>query len=86
MSYYVPFRDAETEFTEKRSRFIGHVWRVDDEDAARRRIDQTRKKYHDARHNCWCYLLRSGVVRYADDHGMAIVGVESGLPPAPLRP
>lgn len=67
MSYYVPFRDAETEFTEKRSRFIGHVWRVDDEDAARRRIDQTRKKYHDARHNCWCYLLRSGVVRYADD-------------------
>ena len=63
MSYYVPFQDAETEFTEKRSRFIGHVWRTDDEDAARRRIDETRKKYHDARHNCWCYLLQNGVVR-----------------------
>ncbi|MBQ6137607.1 MAG: UDP-2,3-diacylglucosamine diphosphatase LpxI [Kiritimatiellae bacterium] len=31
-------------------------------------------------------LDRDAVVRYADDHGMAIVGVESGLPPAPLRP
>ncbi|MBQ9493843.1 MAG: YigZ family protein [Oscillibacter sp.] len=68
MSYYVPFQEAETEFTEKRSRFIGHVWRVEDEDAARRRIEQTRKKYHDARHNCWCYLLRAGgTVRYSDD-------------------
>ena len=68
MSYYVPFEDAVTEFVEKRSRFIGHVWRVDDEDDARRRIDETRKKYHDARHNCWCYLLRAGgVVRYSDD-------------------
>lgn len=66
--YRTPYRDAETEFTEKRSRFIGHVWRVGDEDEARRRIDETRRKYHDARHNCWCYLLRTGgVVRYADD-------------------
>ena len=66
--YCVPFQEAEAEFTEKRSRFIGHVWRVDDEETARRRIDETRKKYHDARHNCWCYLLRTGnVVRYADD-------------------
>ena len=67
-NYYVPFQEAETEFTEKRSRFIGHVWRVEDEETARRRIEETRKRYHDARHNCWCYLLREGnVVRYADD-------------------
>ena len=27
-----------------------------------------KKKYYDARHNCWCYLLREGgVVRYSDD-------------------
>jgi uncharacterized YigZ family protein len=26
-----------------------------------------KKKYHDARHNCWCYLLRDGPVRYSDD-------------------
>lgn len=31
-------------------------------------------------------LDREEVVRYADEHGIAVVGVESGLPPAPLRP
>jgi uncharacterized YigZ family protein len=66
--YYTPYQEAETEFTEKRSRFIGHVWRVDDEGEARRRIEETRKKYHDARHNCWCYLIHEGnITRYADD-------------------
>ncbi len=31
-------------------------------------------------------LDRAAVVAYADAHGMAIVGMPSGLPPAPLRP
>jgi len=31
-------------------------------------------------------LDREAVVRFADDHGIAIVGVDSGLPAAPLRP
>ena len=31
-------------------------------------------------------LDREAVVRYANAHGIAIVGVESGLPKAPLRP
>ena len=31
-------------------------------------------------------LDREAVVSYADAHGMAVVGVQSGLPPAPLRP
>ena len=26
--YYVPAQNSETEFTEKRSLFIGHLWRV----------------------------------------------------------
>ena len=66
--YYIPTGDAETEFVEKRSRFIGHVWRVESEEEARARIEATRKKYHDARHNCWCYLIREGgIVRYSDD-------------------
>ena len=66
--YYIPTGDAETEFVEKRSRFIGHVWRVESEEEARARIEATKKKYHDARHNCWCYLIREGgIVRYSDD-------------------
>ena len=52
---------------EKRSRFIGQVWRVSSEEEARARIEETKKKHYDARHNCWCYLIRDGAVRYSDD-------------------
>lgn len=66
--YLVPFEVAESEFTEKRSRFISHIWRVESEAEARARIEETKKQYYDARHNCWCYLLREGgAVRYSDD-------------------
>lgn len=66
--YLVPFEDAESEFTEKRSRFISHIWRVETEAEARARIEEMKKRYYDARHNCWCYLIRQGgVVRYSDD-------------------
>ena len=66
--YLVPFEDTESEFVEKRSRFISHIWRVESETEARARIDEMKKKYYDARHNCWCYLLKEGnVVRYSDD-------------------
>ena len=69
--YLVPFAEAESEFTEKRSRFISHVWRVESEAEARARIEETKKRYYDARHNCWCYLLKEGkeggAVRYSDD-------------------
>lgn len=67
-SYLVPFGPGEAEFVEKRSRFIGQVWPVDSEEEARRRIEETRRRHHDARHNCWCYVLRDGnVLRYSDD-------------------
>ena len=66
--YLVPFEDVESEFVEKRSRFISHLWRVETEAEARARIEEMKKKYYDARHNCWCYLVKEGgVVRYSDD-------------------
>ena len=67
-SYCVPAEAGEAEFTEKRSRFLGHVRRVETEEQARAFLDEMRKKYYDARHNCWCYVLHDGgVVRYGDD-------------------
>jgi uncharacterized YigZ family protein len=64
----VPFQDAQSEFVEKRSRFIGHVFHVENEAEARARIEEIKKRHYDARHNCWCYLLRQGnTVRYSDD-------------------
>ena len=65
--YIVPYQNAESEFTEKRSRFITHLYKVETEAEARARIEEMKKKYYDARHNCWCYLLGGSVVRYSDD-------------------
>ena len=66
--YFIPGAAAQSEFTEKKSRFISHLWPVASEEEARARIEEMRKTYYDARHNCWCYLLREGgVLRYSDD-------------------
>jgi len=66
--YYIPTQGSETEFVEKRSRFLGHVRRVESEAEARAFIEEIKKKHYDARHNCWCYrLYENGVERYSDD-------------------
>ena len=65
--FRVPFGPSETEFTEKRSRFIGHLLPVETEEQAREFIAQMKKKYYDARHNCWCYLIGGDTMRYGDD-------------------
>lgn len=65
--YYVPTGPGEAEYVEKRSKFMGKIRPVESEEAARAFVDEMKKKYHDARHNCWCYALRNGVMRYSDD-------------------
>lgn len=65
--FFVPACEAESEFVEKRSRFLGHLWPVESEEEARRHIEAVKKLHRDARHNCWCYRLQSGVERYSDD-------------------
>lgn len=65
--YFIPTAPSETELVEKRSRFIGRVWRVSSEEEARARIEETKKRHYDARHNCWCYVIKDGPVRYSDD-------------------
>ena len=65
--YRIPAAAGESEYDEKRSRFLGHVRPVSTEDEARAFIAETKKKYYDARHNCWCYLIKDGPERYSDD-------------------
>lgn len=68
LEYYVPTGEAEAELTEKRSRFIGHIFPVTTEEEARACIESVKKKHYDARHNCWCYRLHTtGAERYSDD-------------------
>lgn len=65
--YYIPTGPGDAEYVEKRSRFLGKVRHVETEEEARAFIESMKKQYYDARHNCWCYLLRSGAMRYSDD-------------------
>ena len=65
--YFVPAGSGEAEFVEKRSSFLGHVRFAETEDKAREFINEMKKKHYDARHNCWCYIIREGAVRYSDD-------------------
>ena len=62
----VPAGSGESEYTEKRSTFLGHLRRVETEEEARAFIAEMKKKYHDSRHNCWCYIC-GGAERYSDD-------------------
>jgi len=65
--FRVPFEASESEFVEKRSRFISHLWPIETEEEAQAHIREMKSKYYDARHNCWCYLLGQNTVRYSDD-------------------
>ena len=65
--YCVPTAPGEACFVEKRSEFLGHVRPVNSEDEARAFIAEMKKKYYDARHNCWCYIIKDGPERYSDD-------------------
>ena len=65
--YLVPTGYGEDEFVEKKSRFIGHVWCVETEEEALARIQEMKKQYYDASHNCWAYVIRDGAMRFSDD-------------------
>ena len=77
--YYIPSGAGEAEFVEKRSTFMGHVRLVETEDEARAFIAEMKKKYYDARHNCWCYIIKDGPERYSDD------GEPQGTAGIPMR-
>lgn len=60
--------EAEDEFVERRSRFIGRVKPVKTEGGRVSFIRACKSKYWDASHNVYAYSLREGSVRrYSDD-------------------
>lgn len=63
------YRGGEDEIVEKKSRFIGQVFPVSTEEETLKLIEQTRKKYWDARHNCYAYILGEygEITRCTDD-------------------
>ena len=65
--YLVPTKAADAEFTQQRSRFIGHIFPVEDEGAALALLKQTRETYWNASHNVYAYIIHGGATRYSDD-------------------
>lgn len=74
-------------YEEKKSRFIARAYRVDTEKEANEYIEAARKKYWDARHNCYAFVIgaNSEVTRCSDDGepsgtaGKPILEVISGM-------
>ena len=56
-SYNTVHTGGQGEIVEKKSRFIANVFPVTSEEEAFQRLEETRKKHWDARHNCWAYVL-----------------------------
>lgn len=55
---YRTIRDlSEGYYTEKRSRFLSFALPVRTPDEVKTQVDAYRKKYYDARHVCWAYML-----------------------------
>ena len=65
--YLVPSGEGIDEHTEKRSRFIGHIFPADTEEAAVAAIKSVREAMWDARHHVYAYVIRGGAMRYSDD-------------------
>lgn len=68
-AYHTVYRGGSGEIVEKKSRFIATVRPVQTEEEALIFIEEMRKKYWDATHNCFAYVIgeRREIMRCSDD-------------------
>lgn len=60
--------NVQTEITEKKSKFICNMYHVESVEEVNNILEKLRKKYHDARHNCYAYrLIKNNISRSSDD-------------------
>ncbi len=55
--FYTIKNNVETEIVEKKSKFIANLIKVESKEEAEEKIQEIRKKYYDARHNCVAYRV-----------------------------
>jgi len=67
--YVTILENSTGEIVVKKSRFIASLFPVETEDAANAIIESLKKKYWDASHNCYAYIIGSGnsIMRFSDD-------------------
>lgn len=57
-NYKIIYKEGTGELVEKKSRFIAQIRPVKSEEEALAFVEETRKKYWDARHNCYAYIIK----------------------------
>lgn len=64
-------KEVSSEIVEKKSKFIGNLFYVENVQEAEAKIEEIRKRYHDARHHCFAYRIigENGVTERASDDG-----------------
>ncbi|MBE5921626.1 MAG: YigZ family protein [Lachnospiraceae bacterium] len=69
MDYKIIYEPGEGEIVEKKSRFIGIIRSVENEEQALAFIAAKKKQYWNATHNCWAYVIGKNqeIVRCSDD-------------------
>lgn len=67
--YYAAGEQAQSEFVEKKSRFITHVRPVETAAEAEQFVAEIKAKYPDARHHCWCYRTHDPFGERCSDDG-----------------
>ena len=50
--------DASAELIVKKSKFISNIMYVETEEQAQKKLREIQKKYHDAKHNCYAYIIQ----------------------------
>ncbi len=63
------YKNGTDEIVEKKSRFIANVFKVESEEQAVDIINNMKKKFCDARHNCYAYIIGNNneVQKFSDD-------------------
>lgn len=62
--------DSESIYKEKGSKFLAFAYPVDHEEDIKEKLDALRKKYYDARHHCYAYMLGKDQAQFrANDDG-----------------
>lgn len=69
MEKFIIKEGGQGEIVEKKSRFIATVLPIDTEEEALQYIEKIKKKYWDARHNCFAFVIGSNneIQRFSDD-------------------
>jgi uncharacterized YigZ family protein len=69
-TYLTLKEDSEGFYKEKGSKFLAFAYTVQDEEGVKEKIAALKKKYYDARHHCYAYILGEGGDNYrANDDG-----------------